>query len=173
MSLAPEAHDLAAPRGLAITLAAIGPVAIGALLAARSGSPTPVVAVPAIVFGVVAATSPALYIATAATGAAPALSVVIRAFGVALGAFGVALAGLLLPAVFLSLSSIDPRTMAIVASGALAAAAYLALRRLARELHVSSITPSLSASVVFLAWSGATLGIAGRLWWDLAREVIS
>lgn len=163
--------SLAAPPALA--LAAAGPVAVGGILAFQAHSATPLVAVPAVVFGVVAATAPALYIATAAAGSAPPLSAVVRAFGVALGAFGVALAGLLLPAAFLSLSSVAASTTFLVASAALGGAGLLALRRLARELDPKAMKPSLTSGVVFLVWSAATLGIAGRLWWDLAGEVLS
>ena len=169
-------------RGPALVLAALGPVAIGAIMAIRAETASPILAVPAVVFGVVAATSPALYIATAATGAAPPLGAVVRAFGVALGAFGIALAGLLLPAAFLALSSIDKVTAFAAATAAVGAAAYLGLRRLATELVSSSkdpypgattIKPSLTSSTVFFVWSAATIGIAGRLWWDLASEVLS
>ena len=104
MSVATQA-PFPVSRGLAIALAAAGPVTVGGILAARAHDTSPMLAAPAIVFGVVAATGPALYIATAAAGNAPPLAAVIRAFGVALGAFGLALAGLLLPAAFLSLSS--------------------------------------------------------------------
>jgi len=170
------------PRGPALALAALGPVAIGAIMALRSETAAPLLAVPAVVFGVVAATSPALYIASAATGTAPPLSAVVRAFGVALGAFGIALAGLLLPAAFLALSSIDTVMTFAAASAAVGAAAFLGLRRLAHELGATArspypgaaeIKPSLTASTVFLVWSAATIGIAGRLWWDLASEVLS
>ena len=160
-------------RAPALALAALGPVAIGGILAIHATSPTPLVAVPAVVFGVVAATAPALYIATATAGSAPSLAAVVRAFGIALGAFGVALAGLLLPAAFLSLSSVAPSTTFIVATAALGGAGLLAMRRLARELDPKAMRPSLTSGVVFLVWSTATLGIAGRLWWDLAAEVMS
>ena len=169
-------------RGPALALAALGPVAIGAIMAIRAEIASPILAVPAVVFGVVAATSPALYIATAATGTAPPLGAVVRAFGVALGAFGIALAGLLLPAAFLGLSSTDTVTTFAAASAAVGVAAFLGLRRLALELVSSekpafpgatSIKPSLMSSTVFLVWSVATIGIAGRLWWDLASEVLS
>src|SRR5262249_26282460 len=94
-----------------LALAALGPVAIGGVLAARAGEVGPLAMTPAIMFGVVAATCPALYIAIAATAGAtsresPTLSGVMRSLGVALCAFGVALAGLVLPALFLSLSSV-------------------------------------------------------------------
>jgi hypothetical protein len=166
--LAPLA-PLAAPRASTLALAAAGPVAIGAILAAHAGVVAPIAAAPAIVFGVVAATSPALYIAIAATGDAPPLSAVARALGLALGAFGIALAGLVLPAAFLSLTSVSALTTSIVCSCALGGAALLAMKRLADELA----TTTLAASVVMFVWSAATLGIAGRLWWNLASEVAS
>jgi hypothetical protein len=92
-----------------------------------------------------------------------------RAFRVALGAFGVALAGLVLPAAFLSLSSIEPWTTVAMCSAAVAWAAVVALRRLATELG----SRTLLGSAVYVAWAIATLGIGGRLWWDVAREVVS
>lgn len=157
---------------LSLSLAAAGPLAIGGILAAAGGTPTPLVAVPAVVFGVVAATAPALYIATAASGTAPALGAVIRAFGTALGAFGIALAGLLLPAAVLALSARSPGTTVWVATAALGGAGVLALRRLARELAGRlKGPPAFAASCVYVIWCAATLGIAGRLWVDLAREV--
>ena len=164
-------------RGAAIALAALGPVAIGGILAARAHDPSPMIAAPAIVFGVVAATAPALYIATAATGNAPPLALVVRAFGVALGAFGIALAGLILPAAFAALSSLAPSTAIAVSSAAIAAAGGLALRRLASELRTGAseagLAPSLAGGAVFLIWAAAVATIAGRLWWDLAVEVVS
>ncbi|MBA3464520.1 MAG: hypothetical protein H0T46_31605 [Deltaproteobacteria bacterium] len=169
MSIAEPAPSLSP---LALALAAAGPIAIGGILAVHGTSPTPLVAVPAVVFGVVAATAPALYIATAAAGTAPSLATVVRAFGVAIGAFGIALAGLLLPAAFLSLSSTSPSTTFVVATAALGGAGLLALRRLGKELAPARVT-SLTSGTVFLVWSAATLGIAGRLWWDLAKEVMS
>jgi len=176
MSVATQA-PFPVPRGLTIALAAVGPVAAGGILAARAHDASPMLAAPAIVFGVVAATGPALYIATAAAGNAPPLAAVIRAFGVALGAFGIALAGLILPAAFLSLSSVSPATTMAATTGTVAAAGYLGLRRLASELRAGSpeagIRPSLIGGVVFLVWAVATAAIAGRLWWDLAVEVVS
>ena len=166
MTAATEAPgSLSPPASLALAVA--GPFAIGAILAVRAEDIAPLAAVPAIVFGVLAATSPALYIAIAATGDAPPLRTVARAIGVALGAFGIALAGLVLPAAFLSLSSLQASTTVGVCTAALAGASFLAARRLASELAARRVT----AHVVFYLWTLATVGIAGRLWWDLAREV--
>ena len=174
MSLATRAPS-SVSRGAAIALAAAGPVAIGGILAVRLHDPRPMVAAPAIVFGVVAATAPALYIATAAAGHAPPLAAMARAFGVALGAFGIALAGLVLPAAFAALSSVSPGTAIAAATAAIAAAGLLGLRRLASELAAGrpGAGRSLAGGAVFLIWAASALAIAGRLWWVLAVEVAS
>lgn len=169
-TLAPPA--LASPKVLPLLMAATTPIAIGGLVAIHGTSVSPMFAVPAVVFGVTAATSPALYIATAATGAAPPLAAVVRAFGMAIGAFGIALAGLLLPVAFLSLSATSSSTSFYVASAAIAGAGVLGLRRLKQEMHAARAL-TFSGEVVFAIWACATTGIAGRMWWDLAREVLS
>jgi hypothetical protein len=177
MSLVSQA-PFPVPQSVAFALAAGGPVAVGGILALRAHDASPMLAAPAIVFGVVAATGPALYIATAAAGNAPRLAAVVRSFGVALCAFGIALAGLILPATFVALSSVSATTTIAAATGAVAIAGYLGLRRLASELKAAAgvdITPgaSLLGGLVFVVWALATAGIAGRLWWDLAVEVVS
>jgi hypothetical protein len=156
-------------RAMGLAFAALGPIAIGAIVAARAEAITPLVSAPAMLFGVTAATAPALYIALAATGDAPPIAKVIRAFGVAFAAFGVALAGLILPAAFLAASSTEPQTTYVVTSAALGVAGLLSLVRLSREL----VTPErrLAASVVFFVWAASTAGIAGRLWIDLVQEL--
>ena len=173
MSLATRA-PCSVSRGAAIALDAAGPIAIGGILAARVHDPRPMVAAPAIVFGVVAATAPALYIATAAAGHAPPLAAMTRAFGVALGAFGVALAGLILPAAFAALSSVSSGTAIAASTAAIAATGLLGLRRLASELAAGRpevARRSLAGAAVFLIWAASALAIAGRLWWELAVEV--
>lgn len=163
---------LARPHLVPLLMAATTPIAIGGLVAMQGTSVSPMFAVPAVVFGVTAATSPALYIATAATGTAPPLAAMLRAFGVALGAFGIALAGMLLPVAFLSLSAVESSTTFFAASAAIAGAGFLGLRRLGSEIRTCRPL-SLGGEVVFVIWAAATVGIAGRLWWDLAREVLS
>ena len=160
------------PKLLPLLMAATTPIAIGGLVAIHGTSVSPLFAVPAVVFGVTAATSPALYIATAATGSAPPLAAVVRAFGVAIGAFGIALAGLLLPVAFLSLSAVAGSTTFFVASAAIAGAGLLGVRRLKQEMHASRPL-TFSGEIVFAVWACATAGIAGRMWWDLANEVLS
>jgi hypothetical protein len=151
-----------------LALAAAGPVAIGGVLALRAGDPSPLAATPAIVFGIAAATCPALYIAIAVLKDSPSLATVLRALGTAAGAFGIALAGLVLPALFLSLSSASSVTTFAVCSVVLGGAGALAMVRLFSELAPKSFMSGL----VCLTWAVATLGIAGRLWWDLASEVL-
>ncbi len=160
------------PRLVPLLMAATMPIAIGGLVAMHGSSASPLFAVPAVVFGVTAVTSPALYIAMAATGSAPPLAAVVRAFGVAIGAFGVALAGLLLPVAFLSLSAVSGSTTFAVASTAIIGAGVCGMQRLRHEMQAARPL-SLSSEIVFAAWACATAGIAGRMWWDLAREVLS
>jgi len=143
-----------------LVLVTCAPVALGGIVALRTASAGPLAAVPAIVFGVVAATAPALYIASAAAGSAPPLGTMVRALGTALGAFGVALAGLVLPAAFLALTSIATTTTLVVTTGALAAAVGLALWRLHDELG----GPQLA---IFGTWALATCALGGRLWWEV------
>jgi len=162
------------PRAAAIGIAVAAPAAIGAILMSLSHEPSPMLAAPAIVFGVVAATSPALYIASAAAAgshAAPSLSAMMRAFGVALGAFGIALAGLVLPTAFLALSSLSRDTTLVVTTAAIIGAAIIGQRRLAAELVGAGMPRTAGTTLVFLGWSVATLGIAARLWLELAHEV--
>jgi len=168
MSVAIEPEPAPLPRATGLALAALAPAAIGGILASHFEAIPPVAVTPAIVLGVIAATSPALYIALAATGEAPRVPAVARAIAVVLAAFGIALCGFVLPATFLALTSITDATPIAMATIALGGAALLGMRRLSRELALSS----LSAWLVFAVWSIATLGIAGRLWWDLTRELL-
>ena len=156
-------------RATGMAFAALGPIAIGAIVAARAEAITPLFSAPAMLFGVTAATAPALYIALAATGNAPSVSKVVRAFGVAFAAFGVALAGLILPAAFLSASSVSQTTTFVVTTAALAVAGMLALKRLSSELD--SPQSGLGGTLVFFVWAASTAGIAGRLWIDLLQEL--
>jgi uncharacterized membrane protein len=155
-----------APTRLA--LAAAGPIAVGAVLALRAGDASPLAATPAIVFGIAAATCPALYIAIAATKHGPSLTEVARALAASFGAFGIALAGLVLPALFISVSSTANLTTAVVCSVVLGGAAMIAMVRLATELAPRSF----GGVLVCIVWALATLGIAGRLWIDLTSEVL-
>jgi hypothetical protein len=159
------AEPFSIPFAHSLVLAVLGPVAIGGIIAARAGALSPIAVSPAIVFGVLCATAPALYIAIAALGDAPPFGAVVRAMGTALGAFGIALAGLVLPATFLSLSATTSETTMAACSVALAGAGGLAVWRLARELE----TRSLAGTIVFLVWACATLGIAARLWWHVGE----
>ena len=158
--------------GGSLALVAAAPVAIGGIIGLKLGIFTPLIMVPAITFGVVAVTSPALYIASAASGDGLTLGEVARSLRAALSAFGVALAGLVLPAAFLSLSSVERGTTVGIASAAIGGAAILAAARLAMEL--GSVRPMTGMRiVVFACWVIATLGIAARLWVSFSGQVLS
>jgi hypothetical protein len=171
----PRTRSIPIPSG-PLACAALGPVAIGAILAARTADPAPLAATPMIVFGVLAVTAPALYIAVTAIGAAPPLPALARALGTALGAFGIALAGLVLPVAFLALSSVTLDTTLAATSAALGAAGLLAAQRLARELAAAAPVAEgagFARGAVLATWTVATLGIAGDLWLSLAKGVVS
>jgi hypothetical protein len=177
---APTPREQLAPLPLSqaatIALAVAAPAAIGAILMTLAHEPSPVLVVPAITYGVLAATSPALYIGTAAAAgarAAPSLIAMVRAIGTALGAFGVALAGLVLPTAFLAVSSVSATTTIAVTTATVLAAGMIAQRRLAAELTAVGMPRTLGTALVFFGWSAATLGIAGRLWFELVHEVLS
>jgi hypothetical protein len=157
------------PARATLALAAVGPIAIGGILAARAGDLTPMALTPAIVFGVAAATCPALYIGIAATKEPVTLAGMMRGLRNALGAFGLVIAGLVLPVLFLSVSSTSDATTLVVTSAALAGAGILAMIRLGIELAPRS----LMGGAVCVGWMLATLGIAGRFWIDTALEVMS
>jgi hypothetical protein len=168
--VAPSATTLVPiPIRAGLVFAAVAPIAAGAILFARSGDVAPLAVTPAVALGVAAITSPALYIALAATGDAPPLAVVARAVAMALAAFGIALAGLLLPTAFLSLSAVSPWTSVYVVSAALGTAALIALVRLGSELNVRGV----AARGVLIIWAVSTVGVAGRLWFDVVVEVMS
>jgi hypothetical protein len=157
------------PIHAGLAFAGLAPLAAGAILFARTGQVGPVLVTPAVALGIAAITSPALYIALAATGDAPPLSVVARALAMALAAFGITLAGLLLPAAFLSLSSVSHATSVFVMTGALGTAALIGLVRLGSELGLRG----LGARGVLVLWAVSTVGVAGRLWLDVVMGVLA
>ena len=177
MSVATQA-PFPVPRGLAIALAALGPVAVGGILAARAHDASPMLAAPAIVFGVVAATGPALYIATrrrrqraAARGRDPRVR--HRARCVRHRARRADPAGGVRRGV-VDLGGDDDRGGDVRDRGRGVPRAAPARRRAQGGRHQrGAARASLVGGIVFLTWAVATAAIAGRLWWDLAVEVVS
>jgi hypothetical protein len=149
-----------------IAVAAAGPVFLGAVLSARLGAPTPVVALPLVVAGLTALTVPALYIASAAIGAAPAPHVIAGAVGRALAALGAALCGLAVPLAFLAWSA-SATTGVVLGSLALVVAAGFALGALYRSLFAGQ-SASFSRDALFAVWATVALGIGARLYVDVA-----
>jgi hypothetical protein len=168
MSIASLAPSTECARRVA--LAAAGPVVVGGLLALRLGSPAPLVALPAVVFGVTALTIPALYIATAAIGSAPAPHAIGSAVGRALAALGVTLLGVAAPLGFLLATSSSAATWLALGSLAIAAAALLGVVALHRALFVEHFV-SPSRDGLFVVWAAVALGIGARLFADLALEL--
>jgi hypothetical protein len=173
MSVALEA-PFPVPRSLATAMAALGPVAVGGILAARAGDASPMLAAPAIVFGVVAATGPALYIAMAAATAAIAgagylglrrLAAELRPPGRTGASAG--------PSVGASTGPCAGASTGPSAGASAGPSAGVSVGPSAGPSAEVSIGPSLLGGIVFLTWAVATAAIAGRLWWDLAVEVVS
>jgi hypothetical protein len=157
-------------RPLAVAGAAAGPVAIGGVLAARLGDPSPLLTVPAVVFAVAAMTLPALYIATAVVGAAPPVSRVIRAVGRGLSAVGLVYLGLALPLLFLGVSSTEETAM-VLAAAAVATGALIGLRALHTALFEGEL-PVTGRGMLFLTWAAIVLVIGARLFVELTLEMV-
>ena len=164
-SAAPAMPTPASP--IAVAIAAAGPTAIGAIAAVRVGDAAPALAIPAVVLGVAAATLPALYIATAVTGAAPPLDRVARAVGRALVALGLVALGLAAPLLFLTTTTTEPSTAFALTSVALVTALAIGLRVLHRELWGPGAR-GLGRDATFLVWAAAAMIIGARLYGELA-----
>jgi hypothetical protein len=167
MELQSEASNQSAA---AIAAAAAGPFGVGGVLALRLADPTPLVAVPAVVFAVAALTLPALYIATAAFGAAPPIGQVIRAVGKALCSLGLVHAGLALPLLFLGASA-GAKTAFVLGAAVVAVGAVVGLRRLSAVLYEGAF-PVVGRGLLFWTWALATLVIGARLFVEMTAEVV-
>jgi hypothetical protein len=153
-----------------IAAAAAGPLGVGGVLALRLGDLAPMIAVPAVVFAVAALTLPALYIATAAFGAAPPIAQVMRAVGKALCSLGLVYAGVALPLLFLGVSSSE-RTAFALGAVTVAVGAGIGLRRLYTALYEGAF-PVTGRGKLFWTWAAITLVIGARLFSEMTAEVV-
>lgn len=153
-----------------IAAAAAGPLGVGGVLALRTRELAPLVAVPAVVFAVAALTLPALYIATAACGAAPPLGRVMRAVGTALCSLGLVYAGFGLPLLFLGVSA-SVETAFVLSAATVGVGAVIALGRLYAELFAGEGGMA-GRGLLFWTWSAVTLVIGARLFAELTMEVV-
>jgi hypothetical protein len=149
-----------------VAVAAAGPVFLGAVLSARLGAPEPIVALPLIVAGLTALTVPALYIASAAIGAAAGPGVILAAVGRALASLGAALCGLAVPLAFLA-GTASATTGVVLGALALVVATGFALGTLHRALFAGQ-TASFSRDLLFAVWAIVALGIGARMYVDVA-----
>ena len=171
-----ETSSTSATSPATIAAAAAGPLAVGGVLALRLSDPAPLVAVPAVVFAVAALTLPALYIATAAFGAAPPIGRVMRAVGTALCSLGLVYAGLGLPLLFLGVSS-GERTAFVLGAATVGVGAVIGLRRLYGELYGREGGGrggelAIGRRVLFWTWAGIAVVIGARLFAELTMEVV-
>jgi hypothetical protein len=155
---------------LSVFAAAAGPLGVGGVLALRLQDLAPLVAVPAVVFAVAALTLPALYIATAAFGAAPPIGRVMRAVGTALCSLGIVYAGLVLPLLFLGISSSEKTAFALGAA-TVGVGAVVALRRLYAALYDGTF-PVVGRGALFWTWAVIALVIGARLFGEMTAEVV-
>jgi hypothetical protein len=153
--------------------AAVGPAALGAVLGAEV---SPLVAlreaalVPAIVVGLTAATVPALYIATVATGSQLTARVLARSVGRGLEGLGVVLLGLVGPLAFVLATTRSVRLGVAVGTVAIGVAATLGLRRMRAAMTEGETVPSAADGGLFLAWA-AIAGVLGARLFLAAMEV--
>jgi hypothetical protein len=161
----PPALPSSVPDRVRYAAAFAGPLAIGGALAARTGIPIAVIGLPLIVLGVSAVTTPALYIATAATGMAPPAAVVAAAVARALGAMGIVLLGVLAPVGFLVATSERSVGIALITL-ALGGASVVALTTLRRGMFDGQPHSS-PRELLFAVWSVVTLIIAARLYTEI------
>jgi hypothetical protein len=166
--IAPDSSRLS-PTHQAIAAVA-GPLAVGAILAARVGAVAPLLALPLVVLGVAAVTTPALYIATAATGAAPPARAMASAVGGALGATGIGLLGLVAPLLFLVATTTTIGGGVALVSLAIAGATVVGLVALHGALFGARAAAGRSwlQELLFAGWAVVALIIAGRLYLDHA-----
>jgi hypothetical protein len=165
--LAPAHHAAAA---------LVGPLAIGAILAVRIGAVAPLVALPLVILGVTAVTTPALYIATAATGAAPPARAMASAVGQALGATGIAMLGLVAPLGFLiaTTTTMDGGVaLTSLAIGGATLVGLVALHGLLFAPVAAGASRPWLQEALFAVWAAVALIIAARLYIDHAVGAVS
>ena len=146
--------------------AALGPIALGAVL---GGQISPWLAlreaalVPAIVVGLTAATVPALYIATTATGSRMSALTLARAVLRGLEGLGVVLLGLVAPLAFMVATTVEPRMGVALGAVAIAVAGGLGMRRMRAAMVADDVEPSFVDALLFLTWAGVASVLGARL----------
>src|SRR5689334_72685 len=151
-------------RSLTLPIAAaLGPAALGAVVGAQV---SPVVAlrdaalVPGIIVGLTAATVPALYIATVATGSRLTARALARSVGRGLEGLGVVLLGLVGPLAFLIATTRLVKVGIVLGTAAIGVAALLGLRRMRAAMVEADEVSSGIDGWLFVAWAvvAAVLG---------------
>lgn len=146
-------------------LAAAGPAAVGAVMGLGTdwrAAPLLVVALPAVVLGVAALTTPALYIGAAFAGVAPSPRAAGAAAGSALADMGRVMLGLAPPLLFLAATAGEGATVAWLGRGAVLLAALVGLRLLKWRLF-DDIEDGGRGVAVFGTWALVALGIGLHL----------
>lgn len=160
-----QARSLAIPAA-----AALGPIALGAVLGAPISATTALrqaAIVPAIVVGLAATTVPALYIATVATGSRLTAARLSGALGRGLEALGVVALGLVGPLAFLCATTRSPKLGVLLGAIALSIGAALGLGRMRAAMVRDAASPSATEASLFVVWGGVAAVLGARLYFDL------
>jgi hypothetical protein len=150
--------------GLALALA--GPLALGALIGLPLSAATAALeagAVSALVVGLAATMVPALYIATALVGLAPAAGEFAACALAGLRSAGIAMLGFAAPAAFLIATS-GPEATAALGGVALLGGVLLGLRSL--YVRLLGDADSILGALLFFGWSAIALAVGARLFFE-------
>ncbi|MCA9541685.1 MAG: hypothetical protein KC620_22465 [Myxococcales bacterium] len=144
--------------------AVAGPAAVGLCLGLRfdpGAAATLAIALPAVMLGVTALTTPTLYIGAAFVGVAPKPRAVLAALSDGLADAGRVLLGLAPALMFLTVTSTSKRTGLALAAAALLLGSLLGLRLLYRRLFPTGA--SARAMALFAGWALVNLGLGAHL----------
>lgn len=161
------------PHRQLAALTVVGALVPAIILAAITGRPLLLAAVPAVTFGIPVLTAPALYVGVTLAGDAPPLVAVVRAVARALIALAVMQLGLAVPAAFLVATASPATAQAIVAVAVVLAAGVATIRLRAELAPIDGVgtVSDVGRWTVEWVWLLATLAIVARLYADVIAEV--
>jgi hypothetical protein len=152
------------PATSALAVAAVVGGLVPAAILLMTSAPLATAAVPAVIFGVPAMTTPALYVALTLLGDAPPMLAVLAAIGRALLALALVLLGLAAPLGFLVATASPDTAQGLITAGVAIAGAVAVI---ALDDELTAAPGSVGRSAVLWAWVAATAVIAGRLYADV------
>lgn len=163
-AIAGAAGAVRRPATSALAVAAVLGALVPAAILLMTSAPMATAAVPAVIFGVPAMTTPALYVALTLLGDAPPMLTVLAAIGRALLALALVQLGLAAPLGFLVATASPDTAQALITAGVAIAGAVAVI---ALDDELTAAPSSVGRSAVLWAWLAATAVIAGRLYADV------